>query len=187
MVSSTTAPKSTSPESRPPAGASRRRLRDRFLGVVRRAEFGALVGTLVVYGFFVVTAHSSGFVTLAGTASWLDTAAELGILAVPVALLMIAGEFDLSVGSVIGATSMILSVSTTTYHWPLWLALIAVFAFGAAVGLVNGLLTTRTGLPSFIVTLVTYLSVSGAALGISVFAAGATRPVLHTARRVVPG
>src|SRR5438270_825569 len=88
--------------------------------VLRRPEFGALVGALVVYGFFVVTTAGSGFVSFDGTSSWLNTAAELGIVAIPVSLLLIAGEFDLSIGSMVGAASMIVAVCSGTYTMPQW-------------------------------------------------------------------
>lgn len=141
---------------------------------LRRPEFGALIGVLAVYAFFMVTASGSGFVSLEGSASWLDTAAELGIIAAPVALLLIAGEFDLSIGSTIGAASMIVAISSGTYNVPQWLAILLALGFSLIVGLVNGLVTTRTKLPSFIVTLGTQLVIGGAALGFSRALSGTT-------------
>jgi simple sugar transport system permease protein len=139
----------------------------RLGGVVRRPEIGAFTSMVLVFVFFAIAGAQGGFGTLAGTASWLDTAAELGILAVPVGLLMIAGEFDLSVGSVLGTSSMVVAVSVTTFGLPLWLAVVLALTFGLVVGFINGVMTTRTGLPSFIVTLVTLFVVSGGSLGLS--------------------
>jgi simple sugar transport system permease protein len=82
-------------------------------GMARRPEFGAVVATLLVYLFFAVTTQGAGFVSIDGTAGWLDTAAELGIIAIPVGILMIAGEFDLSVGSIVGASAVFLAIGTT--------------------------------------------------------------------------
>jgi simple sugar transport system permease protein len=104
----------------------------------------------------------------------MNTAAELGVLAIPVGMLMIAGEFDLSVGSVVGASSMIVAIGTTEYHWALWLSILLAIVMGGLVGLGNGLLTVRTGLPSFIVTLAALFIVAGLALGLSRAAAGTT-------------
>ncbi|HUP19152.1 MAG TPA: ABC transporter permease [Gemmatimonadota bacterium] len=88
-----------------------------------------------------------------GTAAVLNAAAPLGILAVTVALLMIAGEFDLSVGSVIGFAGMAMMLLVSHFGWPLWPAVGATLVISAGIGLANGWLVVRTRLPSFIVTL----------------------------------
>ena len=135
--------------------------------LVRAPEFGALVAAVVLYLFFVVTTAGNGFVTANGTASWLDTASELGILAVPIGLLMIAGEFDLSVGSMVGASSMTMGVVCGHYHDSLLVGIVVALALALVVGVANGLLVTRTGLPSFIVTLAANLILAGLALAIA--------------------
>jgi simple sugar transport system permease protein len=132
----------------------------------RRPELGALAGLVIVFAFFAV-AGKHGFLTHKGTSSWLNTASELGVVAIPVGLLMIAGHFDLSIGSVIGASSMMVAIGSGVYSWPIWVAIIAALALGATVGLVNGVLVTKTGLPSFIVTIATMFIVAGLALGLS--------------------
>lgn len=129
--------------------------------------FGALIGTVVVYVFFVFTAGSHNFTTLAGTSTWMDSAAEIGIAAIPVALLMISGEFDLSIGSVIGASTLTLSAGTGYYHLALWISLLIVLGIAVLTGLINGFVTVTTRLPSFIVTLATYLGLAGATLAIT--------------------
>ncbi|MCA1645677.1 MAG: ABC transporter permease, partial [Chloroflexi bacterium] len=120
-----------------------------------RPEMGALAGSIAVWLFFAIVAGRNGFLSLGGAATYLQVAAELGILAVAVALLMIGGEFDLSVGSIIGATGMIVTVLSVQLNWNLWLALAVAIAFALAIGFFNGYLVLRTGLPSFIVTLAT--------------------------------
>src|SRR5437588_6071718 len=82
-----------------------------------RPEMGALAGSIAVWLFFVLVAGRNGFLSLGGAATYLQVAAELGIMAVPVALLMIAGEFDLSVGSMLGATGMIVSALGVQFNW----------------------------------------------------------------------
>ena len=134
---------------------------------VRRPEFGALVATLLVYGFFVATAWQYGFATFDGTAGWLNTAAELGIIAIPVGILMVAGEFDLSVGAIVGAASIIVAIGTTLFGLSIWLMIGTALVMGMAVGLLNGFLVVRTGLPSFIVTLASSFSVGGLSLGLA--------------------
>ena len=67
-----------------------------------RPEMGAAAGAIGVWIFFAIAAGDRGFLSWRGTANYLEVAAQYGILAVAVALLMIGGEFDLSIGSAIG-------------------------------------------------------------------------------------
>jgi len=132
-----------------------------------RPEMGAVAGSIVVWIFFAIVAGSSGFLSLRGTSSYLSVSAELAIQAVPVALLMIGGEFDLSVGSMVGATGMIIAILSTQYGWNIWAAMVAALIFAVLVGMLNGYLVIRTGLPSFIVTLGTAYILLGATTGIT--------------------
>jgi simple sugar transport system permease protein len=102
-----------------------------------------------------------------GTAAVLNAAAPLGILAVAVGLLMIAGEFDLSVGSVIGAAGMTIALLTQHVGWPLWPAIFVALLLSLCIGLANGLLVVSTGLPSFIVTLGTLFVFRGLTIAVS--------------------
>src|SRR5260370_30694178 len=102
--------------------------------LMHRPEAGALIGALGVLVFFAVTGGAS-FLSAAGTASWADVAAELGIVATPVALLMIAGELDLSVGSVIGSTSTVVAIAGTHFHTGIVLAIGLAIALGLTTGL----------------------------------------------------
>jgi simple sugar transport system permease protein len=83
-------------------------------------------------------------------------APDLGILTLGVGLLMICGEFDLSVVSTIPMSSFVF-VKLLGFGVPLGLNLIITLCAGVAIGLINGLLVTRTRLPSFILTLGTML------------------------------
>jgi len=132
-----------------------------------RPEMGAVAGSIVVWIFFAIVAGSSGFLSLRGTSSYLSVSAELAIQAVPVALLMIGGEFDLSVGSMVGATGMIIAILSAQYGWNIWAAMVAALIFAVLVGMLNGYLVIRTGLPSFIVTLGTAYILLGATTGIT--------------------
>src|SRR4051794_26715560 len=78
--------------------------------ILVRPEMGAVAGSIMVWLVFTLLAGDKGFLSLAGTSSYLNVAAELGILSIAVALLMIGGEFDLSVGSIIGASGMIITI-----------------------------------------------------------------------------
>jgi simple sugar transport system permease protein len=148
--------------------------------LLRQPETGAFFAAVVVYVFFAVAAWHAGFVSINATAAWLDTSSELGIIALAVGALMIAGEFDLSIGSVIGATSIILAIGTTRFQINPWIMMSAVFVVGAGVGLLNGIITVRTGLPSFIVTLASNFGVAGAALGFSRLLTNTTSSSMQT-------
>lgn len=153
--------------------------RVRRVGTLRRwltrPELAAIAGSILVFVFFAVVAGDSGFLTLGGTASYLEVAAQLGIVAVPVSLLMIAGEFDLSVGSMVGAAGMIIAVSVSEYGWPLLLAVAVAFAVALLVGFCNGYLVIWTGLPSFIVTLAMLFALRGLTIGFSRLLTGRTQ------------
>ena len=78
---------------------------------------------------------------------------------------MIAGEFDLSVGSMVGAAGMIVAIGIGEFGWPVWLAVLAAFAFALVIGFINGYIVVKTRLPSFIVTLGTLFILRGATIG----------------------
>ncbi|MCC6312840.1 MAG: ABC transporter permease, partial [Thermomicrobiales bacterium] len=109
-----------------------------------RPEMGAVTGAIAVWVFFALVAGRTGFLTLRGTASYLQVAAELGILAVTVALLMIGGEFDLSIGSIIGACSITIALLSVEFGWSIWAAILASFVLAMALGVFNGVLVLRT-------------------------------------------
>lgn len=138
-----------------------------------RPEAGALIGTLGVFAFFAVFGGAN-FLAPAGTASWLNVAAELGIIALPVGLLMVAGELDLSVGSVLAASSMTLAIVSGHWGAPMIVGIVLALGVGVAAGLLNGLIVTRTNVPSFVVTLATLFGVAGLTLGLSRVITGTT-------------
>lgn len=135
--------------------------------LIARPEFGALAGLLLVFVIFTVAAGGSGFLSLSGTVNYLEVAAQVGIVAVFVGLLMIGGEFDLSVGSMLGAAGIVLALLIHPDYGklPLVVAIPITFAVAALIGWTNGWLVLKTGLPSFIVTLATLFILRGASLG----------------------
>lgn len=153
-------------------GALRRR--SGVAQLITRPEAGGVLSAIAVFLFFALMAGKSGFLSPLGTAYWLDTAANLGIIAIPIAMLMIAGEFDLSVGSMVGAASIIVAICTGYYGFDPWVGVGFALLAAVAVGLLNGLLVVRTKLPSFIVTLATMFMVKGGALGISIGITGSS-------------
>jgi simple sugar transport system permease protein len=146
----------------------------RVLGrALARPSLASLVGLVVVVVFFGLQAPE--LLTTGGLASVLDVAALIGIGGVPVALLLIAGQFDLSVGVVSVASSLVTALLIQEAGWGVWPALIASLATALVVGLVNGLLVVSTGLPSFLVTLATFLVLEGATLAGTHLVAGSAR------------
>lgn len=145
-----------------------------FRRLLVRPETGAVAGSIAVWIFFAIIAGSSGFTSVGGTSSYLSVSADYVIVGVPVALLMIGGEFDLSVGSTIGATGMMLAILTTQYGWNIWAAIVATLVFAVLIGMMNGYLVLRTGLPSFIVTLGTSYILLGATTGLTTLLTGLT-------------
>ena len=128
-------------------------------------ELGALVGAVVVFAFFAV--QSPVFRSARGVANWLDPASTLGIMAVAVALLMIGGHFDLSAGVMTGTTALTVGIVAVEFRQNLWVAIGIALVVALAVGFFNGWLVTRTGLPSFIITLGTFLMLQGLNVGLT--------------------
>ena len=144
-------------------------------GAMRRPELGALAGLILVIIFFLFTANSSMF-TLSGVMTILAPASQLGILAIAAALLMIGGEFDLSIGSMIAFTGLAFAAFLVNAHWPLPLAIVATLAFACVLGAINGQLVILTRLPSFIVTLAFLFILRGLTLvGLKFVTGGSTQ------------
>ncbi|ATU91521.1 ABC transporter permease [Phyllobacterium zundukense] len=148
-----------------------------FGNLFRRPEAGAFLGLIGVLVFFVVFG-STKFLEPAGAASWLNVAANLGIVALPIGLLMIAGELDISIGAMIPAGSMMVAVLSGHYDFPIWIGMLGSILLGLVVGLINGILVVRTAVPSLIVTLGTLFAVQGLTLGFSVLVTGTTSVAL---------
>ena len=148
-------------------------------GLLRRPEAGALLGLLAVLIFFGIFGGLS-FLKIAGLSSWLNVAATLGIIAIPVGLLMIAGELDISVGAMVPAGAMTTAIIAGHWGMSIWLAIAACLAFGVIVGLVNGLMVIRTNVPSLIVTLGSLFAVQGMVLALSVLVTKSTSVALKT-------
>lgn len=145
---------------------------------VRRPEFGAVLSFVAVIVFYVAFGGVS-LGALFGAASWVNFAANLGIVALPVGLLMISGELDISIGAMIPAGSMTIAILSGYYELPIVIGMLGVLAIGVLVGLVNGLLAVRTSVPSLIITLGTLVAVQGLVLAGSVILTGAASVPLN--------
>ncbi len=151
-----------------------------FGQLIRRPEVGSVLSLIVVIAFYVVFGGVE-LDKLAGAASWVNFAANLGIVALPVGLLMIAGELDISIGAMIPAGSMTVAILSGYYELPMIVGILGALGFGVVVGLFNGFLATRTSVPSLIITLGSLVAVQGIVLAGSVLLTGAASVPLDAA------
>ena len=154
-----------------PQASSDERLRDvSFLSrQLNKPELGAISGAVLVFVFFGLTAGGTGMFAPDGILNWSTVSAQLGLIAIGACLLMIAGEFDLSIGSMIGFAGIMIAVPTVYWDWPVWLSIIFAFAGAMSIGFINGYIVVHTGLPSFIVSLAFLFILRGLTIGLSQF------------------
>ncbi|MBA2396655.1 MAG: ABC transporter permease [Ktedonobacteraceae bacterium] len=112
----------------------------------------ALLVVLLVAAVIIGSSLSPYFFTGFNVASLTRDLMEKAIMALAMTLIIITGEIDLSVASVLGLSSVVLG-ATWRAGVPLWVGIIMVLILGVIAGLINGLLVTRLGLPSLVVTL----------------------------------
>ena len=120
--------------------------------VGRMRSLSTFVIAAALFVIFWVLSPGGYFVSRDNLLVFLATTAEFGIIAVAVGVLMIAGEFDLSVGSVLAFCGLVFTRLFLAGVHPV-LALLVGMAAGAAIGFLNGLITVKAQIPSFIATL----------------------------------
>jgi len=157
-----------------PAPDERVRTLSTFHRVMGRPESASIAGAILVFVVFALAAGDSGMFALDGVINWSVVSAYLGIVATGACLLMIAGEFDLSLGSMIGFTGMMAAIPPLFFGWPVWLSMLLALACALFIGWVNGTLVVKTGLPSFIVTLGFLFILRGLTLALSIIFANRT-------------
>ncbi|MFE1862357.1 ABC transporter permease [Streptomyces anandii] len=133
--------------------------------LLTRPELGSVVGAIAVLVFFSLAAD--GFLRASSLSTVLYASSAIGIMAVPVALLMIGGEFDLSAGVLVTSSALVSSMFSYQMTADVWVGVGVSLLVTLAIGALNGYVLTRTGLPSFIVTLGTFLMLTGANLGLT--------------------
>lgn len=135
-----------------------------------RPELGSVVGAIAVFVFFAIFADS--FLRASSLATVLYASSTIGIMAVPVALLMIGGEFDLSAGVLVTSSALISSMFSYQMTANTWVGVGVSLLVTLAIGAFNGIMLTRTKLPSFIITLGTFLMLTGMNLGFTKLISG---------------
>jgi simple sugar transport system permease protein len=141
--------------------------------ILRRPEAGTVLGLLVVYAVFSILGGAN-FIGATGLSSWLNICAEVGIIALPVGLLMIAGFLDISVGSIVPASSLTVGLISNFYELPIVVGIAGGLSVGVLIGYINGLLVTKTTVPSLIITIGTMFGAMGLALGFTILIKGST-------------
>jgi simple sugar transport system permease protein len=136
-----------------------------------RPEIGALVGAVVLFVFF--SAIAPVFLQPNSLATVLYGSSTIGIMAVGVALLMIGGEFDLSTGVAVITSALSASMFSWYFSMNIWVGVLFALLVSLGIGFVNGWILVKTKLPSFIVTLATFLMLAGLNLGLTRLIGGA--------------
>ncbi|QNE21075.1 ABC transporter permease [Kribbella qitaiheensis] len=149
------------------------RVSTRSVGVrlLSRPEIGSLVGAAVILLFFVATA--APFRDIHNTGTILYGAALIGVMAVPVSLLMIGGEFDLSAGVAVTTAGLTAGIVAYQLSVNVWVGMVAALALALLIGAFNGWLLMRTGLPSFLVSLGTFFILQGLNIAVTRLTSGA--------------
>ncbi len=142
-------------------GDERIKATSNFRQALMRPELGGMVGTVAVFVFFGLFAFDSGMFNSQGVMNWSVVSAQFMIIAVGACLLMVAGGFDLSVGSMIGFAGMMIAIFGVTLGWPMWIAILVTFVICVAFGALNGYIVVKTGWPVFMVTLATLFILRG--------------------------
>ncbi|MBU7600542.1 ABC transporter permease [Streptomyces sp. P38-E01] len=157
-------------EEDPAAGAEPPHVRSLPRRLLSRPELGSLVGAVAVFVFFAVAADT--FLKASSLSTVLYASSTIGIVAVAVALLMIGGEFDLSAGVLVTTSALVSSMFSYQMTANVWVGIGMSLLVTLAVGVFNGWMLTRTGLPSFIITLGTFLMLTGLNLGLTKLISG---------------
>lgn len=125
-----------------------------------------LIAIAVIWAFFSWKTDG-GFTSARNISNLMRQMSVTGILACGMVFVIIAGEIDLSVGSLLGLLGGAAAVLDVTHHLPLPVSMVIVLASGLLLGFINGFLTAYAGIPSFIVGLGGMLAYRGIVLGIT--------------------
>lgn len=121
--------------------------------LARQREYCVLA--LLILTVVIVSITNSNFLSIRNLRDMLVAASPTIIIACGVTLVIVTGEIDISVGSLMGLCAAVMGVLTSVdhYHWPVWAGVAVMMLLGGGVGLINGLLVTIGRVPSIIVTL----------------------------------
>ncbi|AWB84091.1 ABC transporter permease [Corynebacterium liangguodongii] len=138
--------------------------------LIRRPEAASLLGLVIVFAVFMAVAPA--FRSLDAVATTLYASSTLGIVALAVGLLMIGGEFDLSSGVAVTTAALAATMLNYNLHLNSWVGALISLAIALAIGALNGILVTRTGIDSFLITLAAFLMLQGINLAVTKLVTG---------------
>lgn len=138
---------------------------NRLQRLLIRPEMGALVGAIGIFIFFAIVAPP--FRSPEALATVLYASSTIGIMAVAVGLLMIGGEFDLSAGVAVTTSALAASMISYNLHLNLWVGAALALIVSLAIGFLNGYLVMKTKIPSFLITLSSFLMLTGINLAVT--------------------
>lgn len=129
---------------------------------IKSGDMGALPGVLGLLALCIVFGTMSDvFLTPGNFANLLTQAASVMVIAMGLIFVLLLGEIDLSAGFASGVCGAVLVILITNHGVAWWVALSVSILFGALLGLVIGILVSRLGIPSFVVTLAAFLMFQG--------------------------
>ncbi|MDJ0318276.1 MULTISPECIES: ABC transporter permease [Arthrobacter] len=150
---------------KPPLVDERVGTRNSLRKLLGRPEVGALVGAIVLFIFFSLVSET--FLQPNAISTVLYGSSTIGIMAVGVSLLMIGGEFDLSTGVAVISSALTASLFSWYFSSNVWVGVGLALVVSLAIGFINGWILIKTKLPSFVVTLATFLMLTGLNLGLT--------------------
>src|SRR5262245_19897386 len=153
------------PVAPPPRADERVGRKSPLARILARPEAGAIAGAIIIYIFFFIIAPP--FRNASSFSSVLYVTSTYGLMATPIALLMIGGEFDLSAGVAVTSSALCASLFSYEFTTNAWVGILVALALSLLIGFINGWLVIRTGIPSFLVTLGTFFMLQGLNLALT--------------------
>ena len=153
------------PVTPPPTRDERIGRKSTLARLLARPEAGALAGAIVIYLFFFIIAPP--FRNASSFSTTLYVTSTYGLMAAPVALLMIGGEFDLSAGVAVTSSALCASLFSFEFTTNIWVGVLVALALSLLIGFINGWIVVKTGIPSFLVTLGTFFMLQGLNLALT--------------------
>jgi D-xylose transport system permease protein len=136
--------------------------------IVRRVVQGDLASVRVLFGlaliWIIFQSQNDRFLSAVNLTNLLLQITAIGLISVGIVYVLLLGEIDLSVGAISGLAAAVMAVLNVKHGWDPYLAIAAGVGSGLIIGIVQGALFTRFGIPSFVVTLAGLLAYQGALL-----------------------
>ncbi|MGV0397214.1 ABC transporter permease [Corynebacterium suicordis] len=136
----------------------------------RRPELTSALGAIVIFTLFLIVAPA--FRSMDAFATVLYASSTIGIIALAVGLLMIGDEFDLSTGVAVTTSALAATMLNYNYWLNSWVGVLLSLLIALAIGAFNGYMVMRTGIPSFLITLATFLMLQGINLAVTKMVTG---------------